>query len=148
LGELAEFVSYELKEAKIECVIDLAKNLPAVNFDERYMKQAFLNLIKNAIAAMPEGGKLFIKTEANDTEICIIIADTGVGIPEENLGKIFEPYYTTRETGTGLGLTMVFKIIREHNGEINVHSNTGEGSVFIITLPIPQKETRLLGAPE
>ncbi|MCL2834814.1 MAG: ATP-binding protein [Treponema sp.] len=148
LSELAEFVSYELKAAKIECVIDLAQNLPAINFDERYMKQVFLNLIKNAIAAMPDGGKLFIKTETNDSDICIIVADTGTGIPEENLVKIFEPYYTTKETGTGLGLTLVFKIIREHNGEINVHSVMGEGTVFIITMPVPQKETRLLEAPD
>ena len=147
LGELADFVSFELKEAKIKYIEELADDLPAVLFDERYMKQAFLNLIKNAIAAMPEGGSLLIKTETHETEICISIADTGTGIPEENFSKIFEPYFTTRETGTGLGLTLVFKIVREHNGEINVRSKPGEGSIFVITLPVPQKETRLLEAP-
>jgi PAS domain S-box-containing protein len=145
---MAEFVSFELEEAGIECVLDLQEDLPLINFDERFMKQTFLNLIKNAIAAMPEGGKLTIKTEALDTEVRITVADTGIGIPGENLEKIFEPYYTTRETGSGLGLTLVFKIIREHQGEISVKSRPGEGSAFIITLPAPQKEQRLIGAPE
>ncbi|MDR1636935.1 MAG: hypothetical protein LBR93_06320, partial [Treponema sp.] len=67
------------------------------------------------------------------------------GIPEENLSKIFDPYFTTRDTGLGLGLTLVFKIIREHRGEIAVKSREGEGSCFTISLPIPQKERRLIG---
>ena len=67
-----------------------------------------------------------------------------MGIPEENLSKIFEPYFTTRETGTGLGLTMTYKIIKEHQGEINVKSRQGEGSVFIITLPLPEASRRLI----
>ncbi|MDR2618052.1 MAG: PAS domain S-box protein [Treponema sp.] len=145
---MAEFVSFELEEAGIECVLDLQEDLPLIDFDERFMKQTFLNLIKNAIAAMPEGGRLTIKTEALDTEIRITVADTGIGIPGENLEKIFEPYYTTKDTGSGLGLTLVFKIIREHQGEISVKSKPGEGSAFIITLPALQKEQRLIGAPE
>jgi len=144
ITELAEFVSFELKNARIECDLNLAENLPKVNIDERLMKQALLNLIKNAIAAMVEGGKLSITTEASEGELLINIADTGVGIPEENFSKIFEPYFTTKESGSGLGLTMVFKIIKEHHGEISVRSKKGEGSVFFIILPVPQPERRLL----
>ena len=144
IRELADFVSFELENAHIECVLNLAENLPLVYFDERLMKQALLNLIKNAVAAMGEGGKLTITTEALEGELRISIADTGTGISEENLSKIFEPYFSTKETGSGLGLTMVFKIIREHDGEIGVRSRKGEGSVFFITLPIPQTEQRLL----
>ncbi|GHT67620.1 PAS domain-containing sensor histidine kinase [Spirochaetia bacterium] len=145
LSELAAFVLYELEEAHIECVLALDDSLPLLNFDERFLKQAFLNLIKNAAAAMGDGGILTIKTEKRDAEALISIQDTGTGIPEENLSKIFEPYFTTKETGSGLGLTLVFKIIREHLGEISVKSREGEGSVFTITLPIPQKERRLIG---
>ncbi|GHU89774.1 PAS domain-containing sensor histidine kinase [Spirochaetia bacterium] len=145
LSELAAFVRYELEEAHIECVLELDDSLPLLNFDERFLKQAFLNLIKNAAAAMSDGGILTIKTEKQDAEALISIQDTGTGIPEENLSKIFEPYFTTKETGSGLGLTLVFKIIREHLGEISVKSREGEGSVFTITLPIPQKERRLIG---
>ena len=142
--ELAEFVSFELKEAGIKCSLDLAGELPALNIDERLMKQALLNLIKNAEAAMGRGGELVISTERREGEVQIGIADTGTGIPEENLSKIFEPYFTTKETGSGLGLTMVYKIIREHQGEISVESRKGEGSVFYVTLPIPKTERRLL----
>jgi signal transduction histidine kinase len=144
IEELVDFVKYELHEAGIGCVLELDEALPAADFDERYMKQALLNLIKNAIAAMGAGGTLKIKTEGTDAEIQISVCDTGVGIPEENLSKIFEPYFTTKETGSGLGLTLVFKIIREHRGEVSVKSREGAGSCFIITLPVPQRETRLL----
>jgi PAS domain S-box-containing protein len=143
IAELVEFVRYELDEAHINCVMELSENMPPIDFDERYMKQALLNLIKNAIAAM-DGGTLTITSSFNDTEVQISVKDTGVGISEENLPKIFEPYFTTKPTGTGLGLTLVFKIIREHQGDLNVKSREGEGTDFIITLPIPQRETRLL----
>jgi PAS domain S-box-containing protein len=144
IEELAEFVRYELEEANINCVLDLEKDLPRTGFDERYMKQALLNLIKNAQAAMDRGGKLTIKTEFKDGQIDILVIDTGVGISEANLSKIFEPYFTTKETGSGLGLTLVFKIVREHRGEITVKSQEEKGTRFKITLPIPQKERRLI----
>ncbi|MDR1353703.1 MAG: ATP-binding protein [Treponema sp.] len=144
IAELVEFVRYELDEARINCVMELSENMPPIDFDERFMKQALLNLIKNAIAAMSGGGTLTITTGFNDTEIQISVKDTGIGISEENLPKIFEPYFTTKPTGTGLGLTLVFKIIREHRGDLNVKSREGEGTDFVITLPIPQRETRLL----
>jgi PAS domain S-box-containing protein len=148
IKELAEFVSFELKEAKINTELNLQENLPKIEFDERFMKQAFLNLIKNAIAAMPRGGKLSIKTETEDDSVKITVADTGTGISDDNIGKIFEPYFTTKDTGSGLGLTLVYKIIREHQGEIAVKSVPGEGTAFTIILPVPQKEWRLIGAPE
>jgi signal transduction histidine kinase len=144
IKELTDFVSFELEEHNIDCVLALANEMPFINFDERYMKQALLNLIKNAIAAMPDGGTFSIKTEFTDSDALIGISDTGIGISEENMSKIFEPYFTTKESGSGLGLTLVYKIVREHQGEITVKSKIGEGSTFTITLPIPQKECRLL----
>jgi signal transduction histidine kinase len=125
-------------------VLELADDLPELLYDERYIKQALLNLVKNALAAMPSGGCLTIRTERSGDDAQITVSDTGIGIPEENLPKIFEPYFTTKETGSGLGLTLVFKIIKEHRGEITVKSKEGEGSSFLIVLPVPQKETRLI----
>ena len=93
---------------------------------------------------MPKGGVLTVATNLVDNEIRISVCDTGTGINEENLAKIFEPYFTTKETGTGLGLTQVYKIIREHQGEITVDSAPNQGSEFKIILPVPQKETRLI----
>jgi signal transduction histidine kinase len=103
-----------------------------------------LNLIQNAIAAMPGGGSLKVKTELADGEVAVSVCDSGCGIPEDNLSKIFEPYFTTKESGSGLGLTLVFKIIREHQGEITVKSKEGSGSCFTFTLPVPQKVRKLL----
>jgi PAS domain S-box-containing protein len=145
IEELMDFMGFELSGASIVCNLELEEGLPLFKFDERYVKQALLNLVKNAAAAMPEGGKLTVKTWHKDNEVFISVLDTGVGIPEENLSKIFEPYFTTKAAGSGLGLTLVFKIIREHQGEISVKSREGEGTCFTITLPVPQRERRLIG---
>ena len=162
IGQVIEFVNFEMKEANIRCILELDEKLPDVLIDERYMKQVFLNLAKNAQAAMegsqdklgsqdkpsaqdkPGGGELIITTKSTDNEVHIYVRDTGSGISEENIGKIFEPYFTTKKTGTGLGLTLVFKIIREHQGEIFVNSSPGKGTEFEIILPVYQKEKRMI----
>jgi len=145
---LAEFVQLELEQSKILCLLELSEDVPDILLDERYMKQALLNLITNARVAMPDGGVLTIATNCVDNEIRISVCDTGIGIKKENIEKIFEPYFTTKETGTGLGLTQVYKIIKEHQGEITVDSEPGTGSDFRIILPVPQKETRLIAYNE
>jgi len=145
ISQIMEFVRIEMEQSNIMCLLELDENVPDILIDERYMKQALLNLIKNAQAAMPDGGVFTISTKCADNEIRISVCDTGVGISNEDFSKIFEPYFTTREAGTGLGLTQVYKIIREHYGEITVDSEPETGTEFKITLPIPQKETRLIG---
>jgi PAS domain S-box-containing protein len=144
ISKVMDFVQYEMEQSNIDCKLELDDNLPKILMDERLIKQALLNLIQNAQAAMPDGGNLTITTNFFDSEIKIAIRDTGIGISEENIPKIFEPYFSTNKNGTGIGLTLVFKIIREHQGEISVVSSPCDGTVFEITLPIPQKETRLL----
>jgi two-component system, sporulation sensor kinase E len=144
IAQIMEFVKFEMEQSNIVCMLELDENLPKILFDERYMKQALLNLVKNAQAAMPKGGVFTVATKFADNEIRISLCDTGVGISKEDLAKIFEPYFTTRETGTGLGLTQVYKIIREHQGEITVDSSPETGAEFRIILPVPQKDTRLI----
>jgi len=144
ISQVMEFVRLEMEQSNIICKLELDEYLPNLLFDERYIKQALFNLVKNAQAAMPKGGAFTITTGCIDNEIRISVCDTGDGISKENLSKIFEPYFTTRETGTGLGLTQVYKIIREHHGEIAVDSIPDKGTEFKISLPLPQKETRLL----
>jgi signal transduction histidine kinase len=148
IKELVEFVHFELEESGVECVLNLQENIEPVFIDTRLMNQAFLNLIKNAIAAMGDGGKLTITSECTAGELRVSIADTGAGIPEKNLAKIFEPYFTTKDSGSGLGLTLVFKIIKEHRGEITVRSHEGEGSVFFVTIPVTQSAQHLLAYNE
>ena len=144
IRELVEFLQFELKEEGIEVRLDLAEDIPQIRLDESYMKQALMNMIKNAISAMPDGGVLTMATEAKGGELQLRMTDTGVGISDENLGKIFEPYFTTKDFGSGLGLTLVFKIIKEHLGEISISSREGEGTTFIINFPIPQQEKHLI----
>jgi PAS domain S-box-containing protein len=144
IRELVEFVSYEMEQSHVKCLLELDEKLPPVLMDERYMKQVLLNLIKNAQGAMQNGGILTIASACADNEVRINIIDTGSGISEENLSKIFEPYFTTKETGSGLGLTLVFKIIKEHRGEISVESKEGAGTCFEISLPVVSKERRMI----
>lgn len=144
VNDLAEFIRPEAERVGVEVRAEIAKDLPLVRLDVRLMKQALLNLAKNALAAMPGGGELCMIAAHEEDEVRISVEDSGVGISEEDLPKIFEPYFTTKDNGTGLGLTITFKIVREHGGEITVSSKPGLGSTFTIHLPVPQKEKRLL----
>jgi PAS domain S-box-containing protein len=144
IQEVADLVEPEAERFGIELSLSIPPNLPRLLMDKRLIKQALLNLIKNAMAVMPQGGRLGIGVEQADDELRISVSDTGTGIPEELLTKIFEPYFTTKKSGTGLGLTITFKIIKEHSGDISLESKEGEGSTFTIHLPIPQKEKKLL----
>ncbi|MCE5257159.1 MAG: PAS domain S-box protein [Spirochaetaceae bacterium] len=142
--EVVELVKYEAEKNKVAVKVSIDKNIPDLLLDKRQIKQAVLNLAQNAIAAMPKGGKLGFAVSCANEEVKIAISDTGTGIPESQLSKIFEPYFTTKKNGTGLGLTITFKIIKEHSGEITVDSKEGKGSTFTIHLPVPQKEKKAL----
>jgi PAS domain S-box-containing protein len=151
LEELLRLLRPELKEAEIELREDLGRNLPRVLIDQRYLREALLNIIKNAIAAMVETPVaerprvLSVSSAVSAETVTIRIGDTGPGIPPEIQGKIFEPYFTTRDFGSGLGLTLVYKIVKEHMGEIELDSKPGVGSTFAISIPVPQTEQRLIG---
>ncbi|MEW6549866.1 MAG: ATP-binding protein [Spirochaetota bacterium] len=142
--EIAELVQPEAERKGITLRHYAGKDIPRILMDKRHLKQALLNLVQNAMAAMPEGGTLGISTEYAQDEVRIAVSDTGTGIPEELLTKIFEPYFTTKKNGTGLGLTITFKIIKEHSGDISLESKEGRGSTFTIHLPVPQKEKKSL----
>ncbi len=140
-----ELKVYQLRMDNIEVLTDLYPHLPFTMADPYSIQQVFLNLINNAHISMVEKktqGTLSIKTEHVNGLIRIIISDTGVGISEENMPKIFNPFFSTREvgSGTGLGLSISYGIIKEHNGKIYTSSKPGEGSSFFIELPVePQK---------
>ena len=144
LGDLLEFVRYELEESDIELEADLQQDLPKVQLDDKYFKQALMNIVKNALAAMPSGGTLRVKTRCRGDSVELIVEDTGEGMSEDVREKIFEPYFTTRDFGSGIGLTLVYKVVKEHMGEISVRSEEGEGTRFILTFPVPQREQHLL----
>jgi signal transduction histidine kinase len=112
------------------------ENLPASPVDEKQIEQVFLNLVINALQAMPDGGTLFLKTYRLDNSIHIEISDTGAGIPRDKLQDIFDPFFTTRAQGTGLGLSITKRIIEEHKGAIRVDSEEGRGTTFTLELPV------------
>lgn len=155
LLEFGDFIRTELKEKDIELELNFMKNPPHIMIDTKLFKQFLINLVQNAIAAMTSdcdecktekkgASKLWIGTHFKDDKYFITMIDNGCGMNEETQKRIFEPYYTTKPQGTGLGMTMVYKIIRELSGEISVKSFLGEGTCFIISFPVPQKELRLL----
>jgi len=118
--------------------------LPRILGDRTQLQQAFYNVVRNAVQAMRSGGILRVQTAADDAQISISFTDTGPGIPADRIGRIFEPYYTTKETGSGLGLMIVQRIVREHGGAIEVESHAGRGTTFRIKLPVHEKRMRLL----
>ena len=130
----------------IEIHVSFDPNLPKTMIDEGQMSQVFINIILNALDAMPEGGKLSITTrqdhgESGKDSILIEFADTGIGISKQELEKIFDPFYTTKEVGkgTGLGLSLSYNIIKRFNGDIRVESEDGKGTTFTIILPVEKE---------
>jgi two-component system sensor histidine kinase HydH len=113
----------------------LSPAAPPVQADAERIRQCLLNLLLNALQAMPDGGELDVSTEPAPGVCRVRVRDTGVGIPPENLGQIFNLYFSTKPAGTGLGLPMARKIVEEHRGTISVESAPGKGSVFTIDLP-------------
>lgn len=134
----------EFNDSGISIALSFSKDLPKIQGDERFLRQAFMNVLTNAKAAMPNGGFLDISTKAVNDFIIVTISDSGQGILPEDMHKIFEPYFTTKHDGTGLGLTMTYKVIKEHGGDINVYSDYGMGTSFKFSLPIERKGAMLL----
>ena len=124
---------------KIEIRTQYASAIPNVSCDFSRLQQAFINILWNAIEAMPQGGVLTVVTDLDPKQevIEVHIIDTGTGIPEENLERIFEPFFTTKEAakGVGLGLSVAYGVIRQHHGEIQIQSKVGEGTHVTIQLP-------------
>ena len=141
-----EVVTYALSRnkvpLKVEVVMKLDEVLSAIPADSDKLSIVFDNIIRNAIQAMPEGGQLVIKSEMSDTDepsergILVSFADTGVGIPEENMPRLFEPLFTTKSKGIGLGLAIINSLVEGHGGTIEVESEVGKGSVFTVRLPL------------
>ncbi|MEI0529742.1 ATP-binding protein [Brachyspira intermedia] len=143
------FLKYEIEKNNVNIDVKFDKDNLILKLDEKYIKQSLINIIQNAIDAMSNNAddkkkEIFIKLKTVDNYAVISIKDTGIGIKEESLGKIFEPYFTTKRHGTGLGLTNVVRIIEAHNGNVTIESEYGKGSEFIIKLPLKQENQKFL----
>ena len=124
--------------------LEFAKSLPLAVFDAAQIKQSLINLMKNSMHAMSTGGELTIKTGEAAAGVWVSLTDTGGGIPQEQIKRIFEPYYTTKEKGSGLGLMIVQRIVRDHDGRLELVSHGGKGTTFRIWLPQEERRQHLL----
>ena len=139
LKEAISNVSHQPGFNRVRVATAFASDLPPIQADPSQLLQVFVNLLNNSVDAMPQGGTITLKTRRIDPEtVEIVVADTGCGIPEENLGKMFTPFFTTKPVGkgTGLGLSIVYGIIKMHRGQIVVKSEVSRGTTFIVTLPV------------
>jgi len=148
LQETLALLKTEFENRRISVSVDITETIPTVQLDRSQIKQVFFNLIKNALEAMPDSGTLRIVVSAGDVYVDIAFIDTGKGIAPEELQRIFEPYHTTKRTGTGLGLMIVQRIIDEHGGEIELSSKPGAGTCFKVRLPRSERRVRLLSTPD
>ncbi|OGW39951.1 MAG: two-component sensor histidine kinase [Desulfuromonadaceae bacterium GWB2_53_15] len=141
---ILEFLSYEAARRGVTILRQLDYHLPVIQLDANLLKQILLNIIMNALQAMEaDGGKLLVETAfAGKDKVCLIIADSGPGIPPESIGKIFDPYFTTKKAGegTGLGLFVTKKLVENMGGEIKVASRNGGGTTFTVTLAVEEQE--------
>jgi two-component system sensor histidine kinase HydH len=136
-------VEKELSEKKIDVQFQNEKGIPPINIDSAILKQAFLNIYLNAIDAMEEGGRLSIRARLvtnGHKHVLIEIEDNGYGIDEEDMPHLFNPFFTRKKYGTGLGLTQVKKFIDLHHGSIEVLSRKGEGTKVVVTLPLEENK--------
>ena len=135
ISDLLLFLQEETSGRKLMVIEELEPALPEVQLDAKQLRRALLNIVKNSFEAMSEGGKLSVSTASKDGQVEITIADTGKGIPEENLELIFTPFFSTKHGGTGLGLSITSHIVKEHRGTVSFKSYPNLGTVFIIRLP-------------
>ena len=153
---LISFFKPEFNREGIEVIYKPSESDKRLLLDEKLFRDVVMNISQNSLYALkskygevkenPSGAKFCISNAVRENKFVITIADNGCGMSDETLSKIFEPYYTTKANGTGLGMTMVYKIIKEFSGDIIVDSKEGEGTAFTITFPIPQKDTKLLSS--
>ncbi len=141
LEEVLEFLSQEIKNSGIGTEVILGDKLPSINADRDQIKQVFFNVSKNSIQAMEPGGELKITARADGDYVYIYFADTGKGIDPESMARLFQPYFTTKLGGHGLGMMICQRIMRDHGGQIGVDSREGKGT--IVTLQFPRRTRRL-----
>jgi two-component system NtrC family sensor kinase len=139
LEETLALAGLNLRHGAIRMIFTPARDLPEVVCNGDQLRQVFLNLVLNAIEAMPEGGTLTVRTEARPQFAVVEVQDTGIGIPDEIRPRLFEPFFTNKAAGTGLGLSISAHIVTQHGGQLEVESGEGQGSTFRVILPYQQR---------
>ncbi len=144
IKDTLSLLKQEIENRGVHVELECPTDLPPLRLDRDQIKQALFNIIKNALHAMSEGGLLRITAAASDRFLAVAFRDNGTGIAPEDIGHIFDPYYTTKAEGSGIGLMIVQRIIQDHGGRIDVHSEPGMGTTFTVFLPLDERRVRLL----
>jgi len=144
LDEVLATQAHELENFGIRVEVELSQEVPYILADKNQLKQVFFNVIKNGMEAMSRGGVLTITPSADNEWVYIRVKDNGSGIGQQDLSKIFQPYFTTKKEGHGLGMMIVQRIMREHGGRIGIDSQEGQGTEVILQFPIKAKRLRML----
>lgn len=142
--EALQFLGPEIADRRIAVTLNLAEALPLLHVDQDQMKQVFYNLVRNSCQAMGSDGEITITTSHSDENVLITFADNGPGVPADRVSRVFEPYYTTKKTGSGLGLLIVHRIVHDHGGEVEFKSREGIGTEVTIFLPRAERLMRFL----
>lgn len=138
----------DMEQRRIDLRTAFPKAVPEIFLDAQQLEQVFFNLLRNALEAVPDGGRIGVTLTVDDAWVNVSVLDNGVGIPSENLGRVFDPYVTTKEKGNGLGLMIVRRIVQAHGGGIDCASRPGEGTCFTVRLPRAERRVRTLPATE
>ena len=146
--ESMRFLEPEIKDRGISLTLELRSALPPLQLDSDQIKQAFYNVVKNASQATAPGGSITVRSDLSDEHVSIIFTDTGEGISASEMSDVFQPYFTTKKSGTGLGLLIIRRIIREHGGDIKISSEESKGTSVTISLPRFHRNVRLLPEPK
>lgn len=144
IEESMAFLKEEIRNRDILVETQLDSAVPPLELDRDQIKQAFYNIVRNAFQAMNSGGILRIQTSATEAHVFVAFSDTGGGIPAEQISRIFEPYFTTKPSGSGLGLMIVRRIVRAHGGEVAIHSTEGKGVTVTLRFPRADRRVRFL----
>lgn len=144
LHESLNFIGPEVADRRISIVLELREDLPLIQVDRDQMKQVFYNLIRNSGQAIGSDGEIIVKTGCDDENVFFTFADNGPGIPADQVSRVFEPYYTTKKAGSGLGLMIVHRIIHDHGGELQFQSQVGTGTEVTVFLPRAERLMRFL----
>jgi signal transduction histidine kinase len=146
LRQTLDLMKNEISDRNVHLTLELPDHLPAVQVDHNQIKQAFYNILKNAVQAMPSGGALQITLSETDRFVAVAFSDAGPGISPWDLSAIFEPFYTTKSSGSGLGMMILQRIIRDHGGEIEVRTEPEHGTTVTVFIPREDRRIRLLKA--
>ena len=138
------FIGPEIADRRIAVTLDLAEGLPLLHVDQDQMKQVFYNLVRNSCQAMGSDGEITVRTGSDDENVFVTFADNGPGVAADLVSRVFEPYYTTKKTGSGLGLLIIHRIVHDHGGEVEFRSREGVGTEVTVFLPRAERLMRFL----